>query len=104
MMAYGWPGNVRELINVLEYAFVVCREDAISVQHLPMLAGKELRAGHYRKRNVAENGERERLVRALEETGGIRQKAAERLGISRVTLWKLLKKHGIRPEVKFTSP
>jgi DNA-binding NtrC family response regulator len=104
LMAYGWPGNVRELINVLEYAFVVCREGVISVQHLPMLAGKELRAGHYRERNVAENGERERLVRALEETGGIRQKAAERLGMSRVTLWKLLKKHGIRPEVKFTSP
>ena len=41
LMAYAWPGNVRELINVLEYAFVVCRDTVISTQHLPALAGKE---------------------------------------------------------------
>jgi transcriptional regulator of acetoin/glycerol metabolism len=50
-----------------------------------------------------EEGQRERLVQVMEEAGGNRQKAAEALGVSRVTLWKLLKKHGIRPEVKFTS-
>jgi PAS domain S-box-containing protein len=101
LMAYGWPGNVRELINVLEYAFVVCQEPVISMQHLPELTGKEV---HRRDRSVVEDGQRERLVKAMEETGGNRQRAAELLGISRVTLWKLLKKHGIRPEMKFTSP
>ncbi len=103
LMGYGWPGNVRELINVLEYAFVVCREDVISVQHLPMLADKQSRTASCRERSGAEEGERKRLVRVLEETRGNRQKAADLLGISRVTLWKLLKKHDLKPEVKFAS-
>jgi PAS domain S-box-containing protein len=107
LMAYAWPGNVRELINVLEYAFVVCHEGLISTQHLPALSGREgevLRPGHSRGRSIMEDGQRERLIQVMEEAGGNRQKAAEALGVSRVTLWKLLKKYGIRPEVKFTSP
>jgi two-component system response regulator HydG len=103
LMTYAWPGNVRELINVLEYAFVVCRGDSISVQHLPTLTGKEVRSGDYRKRNTTESEQRERLIRIMEEAGGKRQKAAELLGVSRVTLWKLLKKHSIKPDLKFTS-
>jgi transcriptional regulator of acetoin/glycerol metabolism len=105
LMAYAWPGNVRELINVLEYAFVVCHESLISTQHLPALAGSEvLRPGHSGGRRIIEEGQRERLIQVMEEAGGNRQKAAQALGVSRVTLWKLLKKYGIRPEVKFTSP
>ncbi len=101
LMAYAWPGNVRELINVLEYAFVVCRDTAISTQHLPALAGKE---ANRRDTAVTEDGRREQLIKAMEEAGGNRQKAADILGISRVTLWKLLKKYGVKPEMKFTTP
>jgi two-component system response regulator HydG len=103
LMTYPWPGNVRELINVLEYAFVVCRGDFISIQHLPTLTGKEVRSGDYRKRSTTESEQREQLIRVMEEAGGKREKAAQLLGVSRVTLWKLLKKHSIKPEPKFTS-
>ena len=105
LMAYAWPGNVRELVNVLEYAFVVCHDGLISTQHLPMLANRESpRPAHFRAGSIVDDGQKERLIQVMQETGGNRQKAAEALGISRVTLWKLLKKHGIRPEVKFSSP
>jgi len=105
LMVYAWPGNVRELVNALEYAFVVCHDGLISTQHLPILAGRESpRPTHFRAGSIADDGQRERLIQVMEQTGGNRQKAAEILGMSRVTLWKLLKKHGIRYEVKFASP
>jgi Sigma-54 interaction domain/Bacterial regulatory protein, Fis family len=103
LIAYQWPGNVRELINVLEYAFVVCQEDLISVHHLPPLMMNEQPHASLKGRNVTRNEQREQLIKALEELGGNRQKAAEALGISRVTLWKLLKKHDIRAELHFRT-
>ncbi|HEY3278277.1 MAG TPA: sigma 54-interacting transcriptional regulator [Syntrophorhabdaceae bacterium] len=101
---YHWPGNVRELINVLEYAFVVCQEPVISARHLPVLAGSETRPGqHHRRKDLTQEKQKEMVVRALEEAGGNRENAARLLGISRVTLWKLLKKHGIKPHTRFEA-
>jgi two-component system, NtrC family, response regulator HydG len=94
-----WPGNVRELINVLEYAFVVCQEPVIAAHHLPDLTGREPRSGQ--KKNPTSDEERQRLIQVMEETSGHRENAASLLGVSRVTLWKLLKKHGIKPSVRF---
>ena len=95
LCSYPWPGNVRELINVLEYAFVVCHEECVSPQHLPalFLHGKTLVDRH--RKWAAAVDEREELIGVLEKTAGNRQAAASILGISRVTLWKLLKRHGI---------
>ena len=100
MIDYSWPGNIRELANVLEYAFVVCHKELIAPQHLPnSLTQDHPVPGVHRQRNDSTNpSQREDLVKALETTHGNRQGAARLLGISRVTLWKLLKKHGIRVE------
>ncbi len=35
LMAHDWPGNVRELENVIERAFILCREGDIDIRHLP---------------------------------------------------------------------
>lgn len=101
MMDYNWPGNVRELRNAVEYAFVLCHGNSIGEGHLPekLLAGVAA---------VPENGdrkisptsvetEREALVRALKEVGGNQSKAADILGVSRVTVWKRMKKYDITP-------
>ena len=100
---YDWPGNVRELINVIEYSFVLCHEGEIMPNHLPArVTGKQprvipkLRAA---KRQSAEE-ERKRILEALETTGGNQSKAAEILGISRVTLWKRLKAFDIQVDRK----
>ena len=103
LLPYQWPGNVRELINVLEYAFVVSQEDLITVHHLPPLRGNDKAVAPLYKQRLAESDERRQLVQVLEEAGGNRQKAAQTLGISRVTLWKLLKKHDIKAELHFKS-
>jgi two-component system response regulator HydG len=95
LISYSWPGNVRELVNVLEYAFVVCREEVISFHHLPPAIREEHRHPYERSTAAAQQQQRERLIKALDEAGGHRQKAAQALGVSRVTLWKLLKKHNV---------
>jgi transcriptional regulator with PAS, ATPase and Fis domain len=93
LSAYSWPGNVRELRNAIEYALVLCPGGQIDIRHLP-------------HKVVAENicpplpealpmAERDELVRTLQQVGGNQSAAARRLGVSRVTIWKRLKKYGI---------
>jgi two-component system response regulator HydG len=91
---YDWPGNVRELINVIEYSFVLCHQGEIMPNHLPArVSGEHPRVTPRRKAAQKPSGdeERKRILEALEATGGNQSKAAEILGISRVTLWKRLK-------------
>ncbi len=96
MVAYPWPGNIRELINVLEYAFVVCQEGLISPQYMPSLKTEARCAPHLPEKKAPEGIAREELIRILEDTGGSRQETARILGISRVTLWKYMKRLGIK--------
>lgn len=92
LISCDWPGNVRELINVVEYAFVVCPGGQIGREHLPpWLAASCETNGTGRPRG--DEDERERVVEALAASGGNRSKAARLLGMSRVTLWKRLKKY-----------
>lgn len=98
-----WPGNIRELINVLEYAFVVCQDEIISHHHLPSLKAEGPHPPHRRQESATDRTRKEELIGILQDAGGNRQEAARRLGISRVTLWKLLKRHDIRIEPRIRS-
>ncbi len=109
LLAHEWPGNVRELLNAVEYAFVLCPGGLIDKKHLPRSV-QEGRAGAL-FRQVPDEGstpsppsrfgsrrsvdEREELLAALEQAGGHREEAGKILGVSRVTIWKRMKKHGL---------
>jgi transcriptional regulator with PAS, ATPase and Fis domain len=95
LLAHDWPGNVRELINALEYAFVLCPEGLIRPEHLPArIAGG--RAGHLPAAPAhLDRAEAERIKAALDQSGGNLTEAARLLGLSRVTLWKKLKRLGL---------
>jgi two-component system response regulator HydG len=99
-MQYNWPGNIRELINILEYAFVLCPKGEISVAHLPaQLFGQQpvhVQQASRTSRKTTKGNERQELIQALQSAGGNKSEAARRLGISRVTLWKRIKKFGIQ--------
>ena len=99
LTGHDWPGNVRELINVIEYGFVLCPEGAIAPEHLPPTFHQKS-APLRQERRVGRAGraadERQRLIDAINEAGGKKSEAARLLGISRVTLWKLLKVHDIQ--------
>ena len=95
MMDYPWPGNVRELRNALEGAFVTVRGDRLTLDDLPL----EVRRGATVQRDALtadETGERARIEEALKQAGGSRTRAAAALGVSRVTLWKKMRRLGIR--------
>ncbi len=95
---YNWPGNVRELINVIEYAYVLCPGGLILPGHLPSHFAshpKILNIPLVKSRINKTEDERQRLLQALKASDGNKSEAARTLGISRVTLWKRLKKHKI---------
>lgn len=91
---YNWPGNVRELNNVLEMAMNFCQNPEITPEDLPL---------HIRKsacppsdyREAMDQAERQILVQTLDIVGKNREEAAKRLGISRASLFRLLKKHNL---------
>jgi len=102
LMRHDWPGNVRELENAIEYAFVLCRNRHIDVEHLPEELQQSTRppnsAGGRRRQQPLQRAEAEAIRAALDRVGGKVGRAAAELGISRTTLWRRMKKHGIRPD------
>lgn len=106
LLGYDWPGNVRELVNALEYALVHANGSAILPRHFPAELrdairppivsegkGDALLTRYYR--GSATEREKELIRAALAEAGGNKSVAAEKLGMSRTTLWKRLKQYDI---------
>lgn len=107
LMRHNWPGNVRELINVIEYAFVLCHEGELMRDHLPeeIVLGPSRRSPTKQAEwELTAAGQREQLVEALAAAGGKKLEAAKILGISRVTLWKRLKAHGLEVDKGILHP
>lgn len=99
-MGHVWPGNVRELEHALEHAFVVCRDRTINAGDLPSDFGRPLASSAPATRLPSFNplspaSEREAILTALEAENGRREPAAKRLGMSRATFFRRLKKYGI---------
>lgn len=95
ILAYNWPGNVRELRNVIEAAFALGEGSRLMLDDLtPELRGLEPPDRSVKPRSLADV-EREQILEALRRSGGKRQEAAELLGMSRTTLWRKLREHGL---------
>jgi len=97
LLAHPWPGNVRELRNAIEYAFVLCPGEWIGKEHLPpkVAAGGKRPAPHHALGSTSWEEERTNLIQTLRRVGGNQSEAARILGVSRVTVWKRIKKYDI---------
>ncbi len=99
-----WPGNIRQLENVIQQAVLAGSGPELLPAHLPAQV-QEASPGGEATRPVAtgslihvrQANEREHIQRVLQECGFSRSRAAERLGVSRVTLYKKIKKYGLNP-------
>jgi two-component system response regulator AtoC len=112
LAGYGWPGNVRELENAIERAVAVSAGDPIRVADLPAeVAGATpapmaavdpaaLARLPYREAvaEARDRTSREYLVALLAAFDGNVTRAAERAGLERESLHRLLRKHGIRSD------
>lgn len=98
LLSWSWPGNVRELRNVIEYALVLCSGEYIGKEHLPgFVTHPEQPKAFPHHAAHASSDEREALVQALRKSGGNQSEAARILEVSRVTVWKRIKKYGVIP-------
>ncbi len=100
LLGYPWPGNVRELRNSIERAVALTRFDHIAVDDLP----ERIKSFESRHVIVAadnlddlvplEEVERRYIARVLQAAGGNKSLAAQRLGVSRKTLYRKLAEYG----------
>lgn len=95
LFSYHWPGNVRELINVIDYSFVICPGGEITPAHLPAMFRNLTNLNMTQHSGQSFADRRQQLLAALHQSKGNKSKAARILNISRVTLWKQLKKYNI---------
>ncbi|HSQ08663.1 MAG TPA: sigma 54-interacting transcriptional regulator, partial [Chromatiaceae bacterium] len=98
LAGYGFPGNVRELANLIERGVALTTGDTLGPEQLPDDL-RELRVQTYRRDPNAllslEAQEADYIQWVLTQTGGNRTRAAEILGIDRVSLWRRLKRYGL---------
>ena len=99
LMAHGYPGNVRELENIIERAVTLRAGGRIDLADLPGevqgVAVAEPTQGETGRLPTLEEKECEYIKLVLEQTGGNKTRAAEILGIDRVSLWRKVKKYGM---------
>ncbi len=95
LRAHAWPGNVRELLNRVRRAAVVAEHALIEPDDLQLGAStaRVVALDDHRDRT-----DRDALLAALRATGGNVSACAQRLRISRMTVYRLCRKHGIAPD------
>jgi transcriptional regulator of acetoin/glycerol metabolism len=95
LFSHPWPGNVRELRNAVESAVVTASGDRLALLDLPPEFRSGARRQHEGPTNAGHEAQRQRIADVLREAGGNRSAAARRLGISRVALWKRMRRLGL---------
>jgi DNA-binding NtrC family response regulator len=109
LLDHDWPGNVRELENVVQRALAVSDGPQIAVDALlehvgtaarARLHGAPLESMSYRDmlETARERATREYLVALMKDVSGNVTQAADRAGIERESMHRLLKKHGVRSD------
>jgi transcriptional regulator of acetoin/glycerol metabolism len=93
LLSHDWPGNIRELKGAIYYACAVSEGPEIQVSDLPEPIARGIR----RKpgANPLEIAEIACIARTLREEGNNKARAAERLSISRSTLYKKINQYGL---------
>jgi two-component system response regulator HydG len=89
LLDYSWPGNVRELENSIEHAVVLAKAGQVEAWDLP----SAIQAASPGASPTLAQREEKTLLAILEECGWNKKLTAQRLGISRSTLYLMLKKH-----------
>lgn len=97
LMEYPWPGNIRELKNAIEHAFVFCKNGFIVKEDLPSyLKSIDVSDTLAKDTDLSQIPEQERIRKTLHLCRWNIKAAAEKLNISRTTLWRKMNKFGIK--------
>jgi Response regulator containing CheY-like receiver, AAA-type ATPase, and DNA-binding domains len=104
LAAHPWPGNVRELQNRIRRAVVIADGDLITAENLELGEGATDREtamsdGEQRMltlKEIRQNADRKALEEVLAQVNGNVSQAAKVLGISRPTLYDLMRLHKVK--------
>ncbi len=112
LMEYPWPGNVRELENAIEHAFVLCPSQQIQTRDLPLEIREKRKCFEMLSPQIASpvpaaevrsqpKLNRDGLVNLLHECDWNKAEVGRRIGKSRTSVWKYMKKWDIalQPEM-----
>ena len=95
LMNYRWPGNVRELEHAIERAVILANGASLRVRDLPPEVTQKTKSPRGEDTLDLQEQERASIERALERFRGNRQRTADALKISTVTLWRKMKQYGL---------
>jgi len=94
---YSWPGNIRELSNKVTRAAIMCEDKYISAEDLGLKSAENI---HLNLKVIRESAEKDALKTTLSATGNNISAAAKLLGVTRPTLYDLMKKHNLDASLK----
>ena len=99
LTSYHWPGNVRELENKLQRAVIMSESSTIEPHNLGFAEGpggeRVATIEVATLREARDKVEKDMIISAIQKHGGNIARAAEEMGISRPTLYDLMKKHDL---------
>ncbi|HEY0143413.1 MAG TPA: sigma-54 dependent transcriptional regulator [Thermoanaerobaculia bacterium] len=95
LVAYPWPGNVRELRNAIERALLLAEGNVLEPSDFALRLSRPA-ANTNDLHLTLEEMERRHIERVLADEGGRVDRAAERLGVPRSSLYQKIKRYGLR--------
>ncbi|TAK01121.1 MAG: AAA family ATPase [Candidatus Manganitrophaceae bacterium] len=98
LMEYDYPGNIRELENIIEHVMVFCSGDTIRAEHLLkdiQPSRSDIVGRVIEREDPLRAMEQELILKVLKQTGWNYKKTAERLKLSRTTLWRKVKEYAM---------
>lgn len=95
-MTHEFPGNIRELENIIEHAFVLCPEGYINTSHLPGFLATSQVPDHQPSTDPVKAAQIKMIMDALARNNYNRNAAARDMGIHKSTLFRRIKKLGIK--------
>jgi transcriptional regulator with PAS, ATPase and Fis domain len=95
LLNYHWPGNVRELSNIIERAINMADGPVLNADVFPIAIKKGMEKTVFQARPATVGLDEKTVMKCLEKCRNNRSRAAKELGISRSSLYRILKKYSL---------
>lgn len=93
LMNHRWDGNIRELQHTIEKAVIMCDDNVINPEHLGLY--QSVSSSSYDDGSTLEDVERRTIAEAINSNNGNLSLVAQKLGITRQTLYNKIKRYGL---------